>query len=65
MKEKIFFKKVARNERMINNNNLFFKTGGPIIKNFDFLKRFGTLYDLLLDLLHEEAPLKQQKNNMR
>ena len=38
---------------MINYNNLFFEPGDPIIKNFDFLKRFGTLYDLLLDLLNE------------
>ena len=33
---------------------MFFKTGDPIIKNFDFLKRFGTLYNLLLDLLNQK-----------
>ena len=38
---------------MINYNNLSFKTGNPIIKNYDFLKMFGTFYDLLLDLLNE------------
>ena len=30
--------KVATDERAINYKNLFFKTGNPIIKNFDFLK---------------------------
>ena len=31
-------KKVAEDERLINYNNLFFKTGDPIINNYDFLK---------------------------
>ena len=53
-KGKNILKKVPSDERMINCNNLFFKTGNPIIKNFDFLKRFGTLYNLLFDLLNEE-----------
>ena len=39
---------------MINYNNLFFKTNNPVINNFDFLKRFGKLYNLLLDLLKEK-----------
>ena len=39
---------------MINYNNLFFKTGNSTIKKFDFYKRFGTLHDLLRDLLNEE-----------
>ena len=39
---------------MINYNNLFFKTGDPIIKNFDFLKRSDALHYLLIDLLNEE-----------
>ena len=43
---KNILKKVASNERMINHNNLVFKTGDPNLKNFDFLKRFGTLHDL-------------------
>ena len=51
---KNILKKTHSNERMINYNNLIFKTGNLIIKNFDFLKRFGTLYDLLTDLLSEE-----------
>ena len=51
---KSILKKLARDERMINYNNLFFKAGDLSIKNFDFLKRFGTLYDLLIDLLSEK-----------
>ena len=51
---KNILKKLARDERMTNYNSLSFKTGNPVINNFDFLKRFGTLYDLLLDLLKEE-----------
>ena len=47
-------KKIAKDERMINYNHWFFITGDPIIKNFDFLKRFGTLYDMLLDLLNKK-----------
>ena len=47
-------KEVAKYERMITYNNLFLKTGNPIFKNFDFLERFGTLYDLLIDLLNEK-----------
>ena len=35
-------KKVARDEKIIKYNNLLFKTGDPIIKKIDFLKRFGT-----------------------
>ena len=46
-------KKLARDKRLINYNNLLFRTSNPIIKNFDFLKRFGTLYDLLIGLLSE------------
>ena len=48
------FKKSASDERMLNYNNLFFKTGDPTIKNFNFLKRFGALHDLLIDLINEE-----------
>ena len=32
---------------------MFFKAGNPTIYNYDFLKRFGTLYDFLIDLLKE------------
>ena len=47
-------KNAASNERMINYNNLVFETGDPIIKNLRFSKRFGTVHDLLIDLLNEE-----------
>ena len=50
---------------MINNNKLLFSTGDPSVKNVDFLKRFCTLYDLLIDLLNEEIStlkaVKEQK----
>ena len=36
---KNILKKAATDERMIHHNNLFFKTGDTIIKNFDFLKK--------------------------
>ena len=48
------FKKLGADERMINYSNLFIKAGNPNINNFDFLKQFGTLYDLLIDLLNEK-----------
>ena len=53
-KGKDILKKLARDERMINYDNLLFKTGDPIIANYDFLKRFGTLHNLLIDLLNEK-----------
>ena len=46
-------KRLANNERMINYKNLLFKESNPTIDNYDFLKRFGTLYDFLIDLLNE------------
>ena len=53
-------KKLARDEKMINYGHLIFETGNPNIKNFDFFKRFGTLYELFTDLLDEK--IKQNKN---
>ena len=51
---------------MINYQNLLFKTGNPIIDNFDFFKRFGTLYDLLTDLLNRKiSTIKVKKNKMK
>ena len=36
------------------------------IKTFDFLKKLGKLYDLLIDFLNEKLALvKQQNNKMR
>ena len=65
-KRKHIFKILITVEKMTNFNNLFSKTGDSIINNFDFLKRFGTLYDLLLILLNEkistlEAPKEQEE----
>ena len=65
-KRKNIFKILITVEKMTNCNNLFSKTGDSIISNFDFLKRFGTLYDLLLVLLNEkistlEAPKEQEE----
>ena len=37
---------------MINYYDLFFKTGNSVVKSFDFLKRFVTLHDLLIDLFY-------------
>ena len=31
----------------------FFETDNPVINKFNFLKRFVTLYDLLIDLFNE------------
>ena len=56
-------KNVANDERMINYNNLFFKTGNSFIDNFDFLKRFGTLCDLLFDLLSGKISIKKKEQN--
>ena len=52
-------KKLADDERIINYKKLFFKSGSPAIDNYDFLKRFGTLYDLLIDLLNENISLNK------
>ena len=52
-------KKLADDERNINYKNLFFKLGNSAIANYDFFKRFGTLHDLLIDLLNEKISLKK------
>ena len=46
---------------------MFFKTGNSIIKNFDFLKRFGTFYDLLIGLCNRETSInkaEKEQNEM-
>ena len=48
---------IANEEQNINYNNLIFRSGEPSIKNFDFLKRFWTLYDLLINLLMKKRAL--------
>ena len=59
-------KKLARGERMINCNNLFFKAGNPSITNFVFLKIcMMSLYDVLIDLLQEKISIDKAKNEQK
>ena len=53
-------RKLADGERNIDYKNLLFKSDSPAINNYDFFKRFGILYDFLIDLLNERINLKQQ-----
>ena len=49
---KNFLKKLAKDEKKIDYNNLFFKIeDNSVAKDVNFLKEFGTLYDLLIYLL--------------
>ena len=50
-------KKPVDGEKMINYKNLVFRTDNPIINNYDFYKRFGTLHDFLIDLLNERIDI--------
>lgn len=54
-------KKLTKNEGMINYNDLFFKTANSSDNNFDFEKRFGILFDLLIDLLNEKIIINKAK----
>ena len=58
-KGKQILEKLARDERMINYQDLILKAGIPIIGNYDFLKKYGTLNDLLLGSLSEEISTKK------
>ena len=60
-------KNLVIDKKIINYQNLLFKTDNPIIdNNFDFFKRFGTLYDLLTDLLNRKiSTIKVKKNKMK
>ena len=50
--ERIFLTKLAKDEKKVNYNNLFFDIDDKsLVKSADFLKEFGTLYDLLIYLL--------------
>ena len=43
------FKKLAKYEKKIDYNNLFFEIDNKsVVKSADFLKEIGTLYDLLI-----------------
>ena len=49
---KIFPKKLAKDEKNIDYNNLFFSIyDKSAVKSVDFLEEFGTLYNLLIYLL--------------
>ena len=50
---KNFLKKLAKDEKKIDYNNLFFEIDYPVIKSFDFLENVGALHDLLINLLNE------------
>ena len=58
-KRKDILKKFSKDERLINYYNLFFKSGLISVENLDFFKRFGTLYDLLIDLLNEKMSINE------
>ena len=51
---KNILKKLANDERKISYKNLLFKSGNPAVDNYDFFKRFSTLYDFLIHLLNEK-----------
>ena len=55
VKGRDILKKVTDLENGIKCRNLFFKSGIPTIKNYYFLKRFGKLYDLLINLLNKKT----------
>ena len=49
---KSFLKKLAKDEKKIDYNNLFFEIDDKsVIKDVDFLEEIGTLYDLMIYLL--------------
>ena len=49
---KKFLKRIAKDEKEIDYDNLFFKINDNFfVKIVDFLQEFGTLYDLLIYLL--------------
>ena len=52
-------KELADDGRNINYKNLFFKSDNTTIDNYDFFKRFGTLYDLLIDLPSKKVNIKK------
>ena len=61
IKGKNILKKLADDERSINYKNMFFKSGSLAFDNYDFFKRFGALYDLLIDLRNEKIGLRKAK----
>ena len=56
--EKKFLKKLAKDEKQIDYNNLFFEIDDNfVVKDADFLKEIVTLYDLLIYLLDNSLNL--------
>ena len=57
---KKFLKSLAKDEKEIGYDNLFFKTADKfVVKSVDLWKEIGTLYDLLIYLLgNAKRPLK-------
>ena len=60
-KGEAILRRVANHERTINYNSLFVHTGNPFIDNFDFLKRFGTGHDILIDLSSKKTIINEAK----
>ena len=61
---KYFPKKLAKDEKIIDYNNLFFETDDKsALKSADFLKEFGTLYDLLIYLLNNSMRIVTSTSN--
>ena len=55
---KSILNKLVNGERNINYKKNF-KSGSPATDNYDFFKRFGTLYDLLINLINKRISLKR------
>ena len=61
---KNFLKKLAKDEKRIDDNNLFFSINNEfVVKNADFLKEFGTLYDLMIYLLNNSMRIVTSTSN--
>ena len=54
-------KSLSNSEYMINCKNILFKSGNTNIKAFDFLKNFGTLYNLLNSLLNQNMIIDKEE----
>ena len=58
---KHILKKLILNEEESIDYDSFFKKQVIVLDTFNSLKRFGTLYDLLIDLLNEQISIKEAK----
>ena len=58
-KGKNTLKELANEEGKINYKTFYFKSDSLAIDNYDFLKRFGTLYGLLINLRNEKISLRE------